>query len=229
MADPAARQLSALRGLALGALCWAACTQEATPTPKATAVPAPPIAMPAVAPSAAGSVAPAPADAGMPVIDPGPPPHTERVSLVVHALWIPVGSAEDPFADRLADVRCPEAAAAAEVLSEEPAFGVDTGMCNYLTARQVMQTYVATGETIAVRLWHFELDAPNPAEAHAAVDVGGVRVLDQRVAIPAPGGLVKASLVVDHAMPSGTPVHFHLHNHGANSWALVEISTGPAL
>lgn len=206
MADPAARQLSALGGLAAGALCLLACTQ---------------------APASMTSV-PAPTDASVAAIDAAPAPHLTRTSLIDHALWTQVGSAEDPFIDRPADVRCPQSAAVAEVLSEQPAFGVDTGMCNYLTVRQLTRDHVAAGETIDVRLWHFELDAPNPGEAHAAVDVGGVRVLDQRVQIPAPGGLIKASLVADHAMAAGAPVYFHLHNHGANSWALIEITTGPA-
>jgi hypothetical protein len=206
MADPAARQLSALCGLAAATLCLLACTQ---------------------APATMAGVATL-ADASVAAIDVGPARHLTRISLIDQTRWTQVGSAEDPFMDRPADVRCPESAAAAEVLSEQPAFGVDTGMCNYLTVQQLTRDYVAAGETIDVRLWHFELAAPNPGEAHAAVDVGRVRALDQRVQIPAPGGLIKASLVADHALPAGTPVYFHLHNHGANSWALIEITTGPA-
>ena len=30
----------------------------------------------------------------------------------------------------------------------------------------------------------------------------------------------------ERAIPAGAAVLFHLHNHGANSWALVEVSAG---
>ncbi|MDB4974017.1 MAG: hypothetical protein JWN48_2358, partial [Myxococcaceae bacterium] len=80
------------------------------------------------------------------------------------------------------------------------------------------------GETLKVRLWHFELSAPEPATAHVAVLVDGLAILDETVPIPAAGGLLIKELRVPRPIPAGAPVYFHLHNHGANSWALVEVS-----
>jgi len=57
--------------------------------------------------------------------------------------------------------------------------------------------------------------------------VDGVFLLDTRVAIPAPGGLIKSELRIDRPIAAGAPIYFHLHNHGQNSWALVEVSAGP--
>jgi hypothetical protein len=80
---------------------------------------------------------------------------------------------------------------------------------------------------LKVRLWHFELSAPDPAQAHAVLLVDGLTVLDERIPIPKPGGLMVHELRVERDIPAGAPVYFHLHNHGENSWALVELSAGP--
>lgn len=159
--------------------------------------------------------------------DAGARPQRTRISLIDHARWTRLEREDDPFPDRPAELDCAAEAVAPEALSGELALGVDTGGCRYVTVRQTTRAPIAIGETVVVRLWHFALSAPAPAQAHAAIDVGGVTVLDERVEIPAPGGLIKVEVVIDHAMAAGAPVHFHLHNHGANSWALVEVSAGP--
>jgi hypothetical protein len=141
--------------------------------------------------------------------------------------WIPVSAAEDTFADRPALVTCPAGAAVAEFLSAERVLGIDTGDCSYVSAAQPTKRAIAIGETIKVRLWHFDLSAPEPAEAHAALVIDDLEVLNERVAIPAPGGLIVKQVRVDRPVPIGSQALFHLHNHGANSWALVEVSAGP--
>jgi hypothetical protein len=163
--------------------------------------------------------------AGQPA--PALPPHAARTSLIDPRLWTQLGPEEDPFEDRPDLVECAVDGVAPEFLTDELTYGVDTGRCNYVTARQPAQTHVTVGETVVVRLWHFALTAPNPGEAHAVVDIDGLRLLDQRVPIPAPGGLIKVAVPLQRSVAAGAPVHFHLHNHGANSWALVEVSTGP--
>ncbi|HEX6243143.1 MAG TPA: hypothetical protein VFZ61_19655 [Polyangiales bacterium] len=148
-------------------------------------------------------------------------------ALVDHARWVLTTGADDPFMDRPPTVVCARAATMAEVLGDEPAFSVDTGSCNYVTAVQPALSAVAAGETLKVRLWHFDLTAAEPAQAHALVMLDGVYVLDERVEIPAPGGLLVKRVTAPRAIPAGALVHFHLHNHGANSWSLVEVSAAP--
>lgn len=167
-----------------------------------------------------------------PVLDAGPgePPMqapAARGSLIDHRRWKRVELADDSFADAPSDVFCDLGATMSETLADEPVFSVDTGLCNYVTVSQPLLRAVAEGETLKVRLWHFELNAPMPAEAHAAVMVDGVSALDERIAIPSAGGLLTRELRATRALPAGAPVLFHLHNHGANSWALVEVSAGP--
>jgi hypothetical protein len=159
--------------------------------------------------------------------DAGPARGAVRTTLVAPSLWRSVGPFDDPFEDGPELPRCSTAALMAEMLAGEPVFSVDTGECDYVTVSQSIQRAVAPGETIRVRLWHFELDAPEPAEAHAALRVDGLSILDERVKIPQPGGLIAKQLQLVRAIPEGALVHFHLHNHGANSWSLVEVSAGP--
>jgi hypothetical protein len=163
-------------------------------------------------------------DAAQPDAEPG---LGGRESLVLPERWLTLGPDEDPFADRPATFYCVSAAVMAETLMEERVLSVDTGHCEYLTAKQVTQREVRAGENIKVRLWHFALSAAEPAEAHAVVRVDSLAVLDERVAIPQPGGLISRVTTVERTIPAGAPVYFHLHNHGANSWSLVEVSAGP--
>lgn len=114
-----------------------------------------------------------------------------------------------------------------ELLASEPVFSVDTGGCKYITARQPALRDVTQGETLIARVWHFALNADESAEAHVALRIGESTVLDQAVPIPSQGGLIAIEEVATRAFPAGTPVFFHLHNHGDNSWSLVELSAGP--
>lgn len=168
------------------------------------------------------------ANDGQDLADAATPDGESRIggSLVDHKLWSRVKPADDPFSDVPPQVDCEFSATNYEYLGDEWAFSVDTGSCNYVTAQQRALRDVASGEAIKVRLWHFELSAPEPAEAHAAVMVDGIPVLDERIPIPAPGGLVVREVRVERAIAAGAPVLLHLHNHGANSWSLVEISNG---
>jgi hypothetical protein len=150
-----------------------------------------------------------------------------RTSLLLPELWMPLAPAEDPFDDRPAVVDCAPAAVMPEFLSEQLVLGIDTGGCNYFTAMQPIQRAVAVGEIIDVRIWHFQLSAAEPAQAHVAVVVDALPILDERVPIPQAGGLVKSQVQVTRSIAAGAPAYFHLHNHGANSWALVEVSAGP--
>lgn len=150
-----------------------------------------------------------------------------RVSLISHARWQELTPVEDPFDDRPEGSTCARGGFMRELLGAEEAFSVDTGRCPYVTVTQSMLRDVAPGDLLKVRLWHFELTAPEPAEAHVAVIVDGVAVLDARLPIPAPGGLVASETRVERAIFAGAPVYFHLHNHGTNSWSLVELSAGP--
>jgi hypothetical protein len=150
-----------------------------------------------------------------------------RGPLVDWNAWELVSASEDPFDDRPADPSCPTGAYMPEVLSGEDVFSVNTGACSYITARQPALRDVEQGESLVARVWHFALNASESATGHVSLRLGESTLLDETVPIPSPGGLLAIQQVADSAFPEGTPVYFHLHNHGDNSWSLVELSAGP--
>ena len=154
-------------------------------------------------------------------------PSRPRGALIEPERWEISSAEDDPFPDRPPDASCPAGAYMPERLGGEPVFSVDTGACSYLTARQPALRDVAPGETFVARVWHFALMADEAAEAHVALRIGDVALMDQTVQIPSAGGLLAVQQVAPRAFEAGTPIYFHLHNHGDNSWSLVELSAGP--
>src|SRR5690606_1386281 len=145
-------------------------------------------------------------------------------SLVDATLWEEVPEDSDPFAaHRPADLDCNPFGYAPEDLQGEPAFYVDTGLCNYLTVEQPSQLAVNPGDTGNVRVYHYELSADEPADGHVAIAIDGVPVWGQVVAIPADPAWVEGRWTAKAEAPRGTKIQFHVRNHGANEWALAEL------
>jgi hypothetical protein len=152
--------------------------------------------------------------------------------------------ATDPFsALRTPEHYCDDACHFPEFLQVgEFSYTSETGRCNYLTLVQETRQPIRAGDTLFVRLWHFALDSPTGGRAYMALQLGDRMLWDARLPIPCRGGLVgfvaggdcidnpngvdadPAEFVADFDAPAGTPIYFHLQNHGANSYNLVEIS-----
>jgi hypothetical protein len=155
-----------------------------------------------------------------PIEDRGP------AELVEAAAWTPAARELDVFADhRPAEVECEtpmgyavEAGPYGDVLE------VDTGWCNYLTVTQPVRDSIRAGEEIEIRIWHFELFAPEPATAHLGVGLGGAPAWTAEVEIPSPSGLILEVFPAPAEVAAGEPIQFHLHNHGLNSWQILSIT-----
>lgn len=217
LSRPLCRLWPALCGLAL-----AACLADEVSPGESGGTGTPDATMDAGAPATDASSTPAEdAEAEAGDVD------AEASALVDPYAWQRLSADDDPFSDRPDAVECTDAATSAGQLGGELVFDVETGLCNYLTVEQPSQKAVSQGQTLKVRLWHFELTADEPAEAHAAVSIDAVPLLDERIAIPQPGELLVREVVAPRDFEAGVPIHFHLHNHGQNSWALVEVSVRP--
>ena len=168
--------------------------------------------------------------------------------------WVPLGEvslpgsfllpATDPFAPlRTPEHYCDDECHFPEFLQVgEFSYTAETRRCNYLTVRQATRQPIRAGDTLFVRLWHFALSSPNGGRAYMAVQIGDRRVWEGRLPIPCRGGLVgfvpggdcldnpngvdvdPAEFTADFDAPAGTPIYFHIQNHGENSYNLVEIS-----
>lgn len=142
----------------------------------------------------------------------------------MQANWEYVAAADgDPLPDhRPSEVVCPDYAYAVEGSILE----VDTGACNYLTMSQPSALPVQACDTVQVTVSHFDLYAPEPAEAHVAVFLGGDAVMDEVRRIPGPSGFIYLRWKAARDYDAGAPVVFHIHNHGVNEWQFVDLSVG---
>lgn len=97
-------------------------------------------------------------------------------------------------------------------------------VCNYLALSQPALQSLAPGDGLRIRLIHYDLVAQDPAEAHMAVLAQDVVLWEQRVAIPKPAAVIEVCIPMGQRIFAGTPIGFHLHNHGQNSWKLLDVS-----
>lgn len=161
--------------------------------------------------------------------EPSPEPR-EEVWIIDHDAWALTPPARDVYVERRppGGVSCEaEVGYRAELFSGVDAFEIDTGWCNFLTVEQALMVDLRSDEQINLRMWHFELDAAEPAEAFLSVALAGVVVWEERVPIPGESDLIDAIIDVDVDYDEQTQIQFHLDNHGANSWALLEVVRQP--
>ena len=144
----------------------------------------------------------------------------EVVSLAIPSAWTPSAPADDPFLDeRPADVAC-----ATGWGEEGGLFEVNTDACAYGAFTQPSLASIEPGDAIELVLVHDALAADAPATAHVALAIGDAIAWTESIAIPGEADILRPQWVADEAQPVGAPLHFHVHNHGANSYRLVALT-----
>jgi hypothetical protein len=151
---------------------------------------------------------------GPPIED---PTEGELVPLTLPMVWMPVPAETDPLAaHRPADVNCPLGG----WLFEPQGLEINTLQCNYAMFGQPARAAIVKGARVVASLYHFDLVAEAPATAHVALLVGDSLVWEQEIAIPGKANAYAIDVPAPFAADPGTPVYFHLHNHGQNTWTL---------
>jgi hypothetical protein len=97
-------------------------------------------------------------------------------------------------------------------------------LCNWLTLEQLSLRTIRPGDIVEVRARHSQLTAPVPAEARIGFVVGDEQVLDYSVAIPSDFQFPSVRWTATKEYPEGTPLLFHVENHGANEYMLIEVN-----
>lgn len=133
--------------------------------------------------------------------------------------WRRVEAGADPFADRPAQAECPDHGATAE----DGRFEVETDICRYGTFAHTVDVELLPGDTIEATVWHLELWAPERAEGHVALRLGDRLLWEARVPIPGQEAVYPVSVTLEDGAPAGSVLYFHVHNHGANSWRLLDV------
>ena len=142
------------------------------------------------------------------------------VSLIDHSLWTDQLTAADPFTDGPASGQC----APGSWKLEDGVVELDMSACDVIALQQPAQVAVAAGTSLHVVAWHLTLRSPTePDEAHFAIAAGDVTLWEARIPIPAAAGIFDVELTAPAAVPAGTPITLHLHNHGSNTYKLLEL------
>lgn len=153
------------------------------------------------------------------------PPDPIHVALAHNALWEPLDPEEDPYALAVEDTRCGPDDVGVETVGESLWFEVVTDECSHSTHRQPTLASLEAGDTLLVWLWHYAMEHEGgDFTARVALGEPPLTVWETTLPVPAESGLAYEEVTVDAAWPTGTPIWFHLSNHGANTWSLVEIS-----
>jgi hypothetical protein len=136
----------------------------------------------------------------------------------------------DPFGVQPDDAYCDSTSWGPADFGGEPTFDVQTQFCSWLTVQQATTTAVLRDDRVFLRLWHDTLTAwDEGVGANLGLWVDGEIVWTTYIPIPADGAIVLADLELRRELPAGTLVAFHIDNHGANSYHLLEVSRRPAV
>ncbi len=100
-------------------------------------------------------------------------------------------------------------------------------LCNWLTLEQPSLRALRAGDRVEVRARHSQLTAPVPGEAHIAFVIGDEQVLDYSVTIPTDFEFPDVVWAAPKDYPAGTPLLFHVDNHGQNEYMLIEVNVLP--
>lgn len=131
--------------------------------------------------------------------------------------WVSVAVGDDPIAaHRPQPIIC----GAAPWRPEGGGIEVDTRGCNYVSVTQPLAVDVLEGDPLHVTAWWDRLASEEPATGHLAVLIGGAVVWEEYVSIPGEADIRDLEFDSPVDAEAGTPVVFHLHNHGYNTWRL---------
>ncbi|MFT4702355.1 MAG: hypothetical protein ACI81R_000039 [Bradymonadia bacterium] len=138
--------------------------------------------------------------------------------------WRQVALGADPFYEGSdAPVSCAPATFGLEAGVDGEWWGIETVQCGYVTFEQPTATALCPGDEVVMRLWHFNLlDNDADFEALLAVDAA-TPLIRETIPIPADARLVEMRATLVEFVDAGTPLLFHLENHGSNSWGLLDV------
>lgn len=152
--------------------------------------------------------------------DAQPPAWQGEVTLAPIDGWAPLTADDDPFADRPAEVECPDYGAQ----TEDGIFEVETDVCRYGSFAQPLPVALRPGDVVEATVWHLQLWAPERAQGHVALQLGDRLLWEERPTIPGNEAVYLVEVPVEQDWPAGTPLVFHVHNHGANSWRVLDVT-----
>jgi len=156
------------------------------------------------------------------------PPSRQSQSLASPNLWEITYLHLPPFPEQPDDAFCDSQGYTAELLGGVYVFSVLTEFCNYITVTQPSQTRIQTGDSVKLRFWHSQLTAPVNSLATAGLLIDKELIWREQYNIPlSNSSMVTFEWTATQNIPTGTPLFFHVSNHGNNEYSLVELTLIP--
>lgn len=113
----------------------------------------------------------------------------------------------------------------AECFDPFTVLSVYTEVCNWITLEQPSLRAIQAGDEIEIRAFHFALNAPFGGEARIGLTMGDEMIFDERVLIPQPDSApISRTWTATKDFEVGTPMLFHVNNHGDNEYLLIEVN-----
>ena len=97
-------------------------------------------------------------------------------------------------------------------------------LCNWITLTQPSLRNIRAGDQVEVRTFHDALTAPVSAEARMTFVVADQITFDFRELIPSDSAFESQTWTADRDYPAGTPLLWHVNNHGRNEYMLIEVN-----
>jgi len=144
--------------------------------------------------------------------------------LIDNEMWEFVRAEDDPFEDfRESDSTCNPLG----VMVEAGVLEVQTDVCDFVTVTQAAKVKARKGHLLDILAYHSALFSDPESTGYIAIQIGGSIVWEQSVSIPGDADVYANTMAVFPDINVGTPIYFHVHNHGANSWKLAHIRLIP--
>jgi len=144
----------------------------------------------------------------------------DQTLLIDHRSWQRYDAALDPLiADQPAEITC----GIAGFFVERGGLEIDSKRCNYVLAEHPALRDVRRGQRLALEFRHFDLEAPEPAQAHVALLFRDQLAWELRIDIPGPANVIQAEFTATTDLAAGEPIRLHLHNHGQNTYTLASL------
>lgn len=150
----------------------------------------------------------------------------EERDLIDNAVWQLVPADEDPFRDLwAAQADCNPLG----ITVEAGVLEIQTDVCAFATVKQTALARSRNGHRLDILAYHSALFSDPEATGYIAVQIGDTLVWEQTVAIPGDADVYANTFDMYPEIDEETPILFHVHNHGANSWKLAHVRLVPEL
>jgi len=147
--------------------------------------------------------------------------------LVHAARWEAIAPGDDPIADSALNAadQCTDEALTVEITDDGLYLDLDTTDCDWLTVTQTTIAPLQAGDTM--RVWAFRwpnLVAEGKGLLRLSAGNPPVTLWEHQPDLPQDRSeLYYEDVTMTRGVPTGTPLYWHVSNHGQNVWSLVNI------